>query len=145
MPAIDVAAPFIRKFEGCQLQAYADLTGRMTIGWGHTGPEVYEGLYWTQDQADAVQLSDFKDIWGQLQRIVSKPLTDKQGAALLSLAFNVGANALRGTGLITWVNAGNWIQASHRFPDFDHDGKTEVKGLLIRRFKEAAFFLEGSP
>ena len=37
-------------FESCRLTAYQDLKGIWTIGWGHTGPEVVEGLVWTQNQ-----------------------------------------------------------------------------------------------
>lgn len=27
----------IRQFEGCHLEAYRDIAGVWTIGWGHTG------------------------------------------------------------------------------------------------------------
>jgi lysozyme len=37
---------------GCRLAAYRDPGGILTIGYGHTGPEVVPGLRWTQDQAD---------------------------------------------------------------------------------------------
>jgi lysozyme len=36
--------------EGLRLKAYQDSGGIWTIGWGHTGPEVHEGLVWTRDQ-----------------------------------------------------------------------------------------------
>lgn len=55
--------------EGCRLKAYPDplseraRTGRgrgdpWTIGYGHTGRDVYEGLVWTQPQADAALVAD---------------------------------------------------------------------------------------
>jgi lysozyme len=37
--------------EGLRLTAYPDAVGVWTIGWGHTGPEVHEGLVWTREQA----------------------------------------------------------------------------------------------
>lgn len=44
---------YTRLCEGCALRAYRDSEGAWTIGWGHTGPEVVEGLSWDQGQADA--------------------------------------------------------------------------------------------
>ena len=37
--------------EGLRLTAYRDAAGVLTIGWGHTGPDVHEGLVWTREQA----------------------------------------------------------------------------------------------
>lgn len=36
--------------EGMRLEAYQDSGGVWTIGIGHTGPEVHEGLVWTREQ-----------------------------------------------------------------------------------------------
>jgi lysozyme len=44
MSAIDVASAFVAAHEGCRLTAYRDSTGVLTLGYGHTGPEVVEGL-----------------------------------------------------------------------------------------------------
>ena len=38
--------------EGLRLESYQDSGGVWTIGYGHTGPEVHEGLVWTQEQAE---------------------------------------------------------------------------------------------
>ena len=38
--------------EGLRLTAYKDSGGVWTIGWGHTGPDVHEGLVWTREQAE---------------------------------------------------------------------------------------------
>lgn len=46
----------LERDEGCVLTAYKDTVGVWTIGYGHTGREVVEGLVWSQDEADA-QLS----------------------------------------------------------------------------------------
>lgn len=37
--------------EALRLVAYRDAVGVWTIGWGHTGPDVYEGIVWTREQA----------------------------------------------------------------------------------------------
>lgn len=144
MSAIDLAAGLVRQFEGCQLQAYADLAGVMTIGFGHTGKDVHEGLIWTQDRADAALSNDLQTAAMGLFPLVKTKLSEKQTAALISICFNLGAKALKQSQLIADVNAGRWIEAAHQFARWDHVGKEEVKGLLRRRFIEAALFLEGS-
>lgn len=44
--------------EGLRLHAYQDSGGVWTIGWGHTGPDVHEGLVWTRAQALAALRED---------------------------------------------------------------------------------------
>src|SRR5690625_2307834 len=42
----------LKHFEGVRLKAYRDPVGVWTIGYGHTGPEVHEGLVWSHAQAE---------------------------------------------------------------------------------------------
>lgn len=46
--------------EGLSLKAYKDTAGVWTIGWGHTGPEVHEGLVWTREQCVAALHADLE-------------------------------------------------------------------------------------
>jgi len=46
--------------EGLRLTAYQDSGGVWTIGWGHTGPEVHEGLVWTREQCAAALKHDLE-------------------------------------------------------------------------------------
>ena len=48
--------------EGLRLEAYLDSGGVPTIGWGHTGPEVHEGLVWTREQAVEALKKDMGDV-----------------------------------------------------------------------------------
>ncbi|AHA27985.1 hypothetical protein lam_639 [Candidatus Liberibacter americanus str. Sao Paulo] len=41
----------IKQFEGLRLKAYRCSVGVWTIGYGHTGCDVYEGLVIPQEQA----------------------------------------------------------------------------------------------
>lgn len=144
MPAIDVAAPFVRGFEGCQLQAYADLGHIMTIGVGHTGPEVHEGLIWTDYQAEQAFLADLNKALTEARKVIVVGLTDKQWAAVISFVFNLGATAFRKSTLCQLINQHKFMDAAREFPKWDRVEGREDKGLLIRRFSEAALFLEGS-
>lgn len=143
MSAIDLAAGLVRQFEGCQLTAYKDGGGVWTIGWGHTAG-AHEGLVWTQAQADAALTTDLQNAAMGLFGLIKAKVTDRQMAALISLAFNVGAGALKGSTLIPAVNDERWADVVRQFIAWDHDGGREVKGLLRRRLCEAALYLEGT-
>lgn len=139
-----IATKFIKEREDCRLQAYLDGGGVWTAGWGATGPDIHAGTIWTQQQADARLLSDQARKEAAVRSLVKVALSDRQEAAIISLAFNVGEHALVGTRCLQHINAREWIPAAKEIPDFDHDNGKEVKGLLIRRYLEAALFLQGS-
>ena len=48
------------QFEGVRVTAYQDVRGVWTIGYGHTGPDVVEGMTITQDQADDFLVEDIQ-------------------------------------------------------------------------------------
>ncbi len=138
------AAQFIKEREELRLGAYQDGGGVWTIGWGATGPDIHSGTIWTLGQAEARLEADLARFTAAVHRYVTVPLSERQEAALISLSFNVGEHALAGTRCLAHINAREWIPAAKEIPDFDHDGGKEVKGLLIRRYLEAAMFLQGS-
>jgi lysozyme len=138
-----IAIDFIKERESCRLVAYADSGGVQTIGWGATGPEIYSGTVWTQQQADDRLAADVGKVESSVSVLVaSVRLGQHQMAALISFAYNVGVGALSGSHLLQFVLEKNWIEAAKAFIQWDHVGKMEVKGLLKRRLLEAALFLE---
>ncbi len=52
------AEDLVKEFEGCKLTAYRDIGGVLTVGYGHVGKDVSEGLVWTQEQADEALAHD---------------------------------------------------------------------------------------
>lgn len=145
MPAIDLAAGLVRQFEGCRLTAYPDMgKGIWTIGFGHTGPEVHQGLSWTQGQADSALVSDLQDASENVSRLITASLSDRQKAALTCLAFNVPVSDLATSQLRKEINAAQWLNAAHEWVRWDHAAGKESIGLLRRRLIEATTFLEGS-
>ena len=139
-----LVAPLIMGFESCRLKAYQDRGGVWTCGWGSTGPDITSTTIWTQQQADdrfAATLS--KTLIG-VRASVRIPISEKQEAALCSFAYNVGPEAERTSTLLQYVNSGAWFSVVREWIKWDHVGKDEDRGLLIRRLKEAAIFLEGS-
>lgn len=129
----------LTKFEGCRLSAYKDIGGVLTIGYGHTGPEVVEGMLFTQVQANAQLEKDLEKLY-RLDEHLSEQVNDNQYSALICLAFNIGLNSLLKSALIKKVNAGEspdgeWTKWSHV------NGKV-VNGLLRRRVAELELYHE---
>ena len=130
-------------FESCRLIAYQDIKGIWTIGWGHTGPEVVEGLVWTQDQADSQLVMDLQRAESIVDTCVTVELTQGQYDALVDFAFNLGCNAERGSTLLRLVNENDMADAANEFAKWDHASGQVVAGLLRRRLAEKQEFLNG--
>ncbi|QNI31926.1 lysozyme [Alloacidobacterium dinghuense] len=133
-----------KQFEGCELTAYQDQVGVWTIGYGHTGAGVASGLTITQDQADALLLSDIAAAVTFVNQVVSVPLQQNHFDALVDFAFNLGRASLSGSTLLRLLNAGNFDGAAGQFPLWDHAGGKVVAGLLRRRQAEQTMF-QGQP
>jgi lysozyme len=142
--ALEIAAGIIKEFEGCRLEAYDDGTGTLTCGWGATGDDIKLGTVWTQQIADERLKSDILNASNAVKRQVKVHLSDKQAAALTSFVFNLGEQSLMLSTLLILVNQRDEIGASMEFTRWSHANGKRLKGLLIRRFKEAILFLQGS-
>ncbi len=127
-------------FESCKLTAYQDIKGIWTIGYGHTGPEVVEGLIWTQNQADTQLIVDLQRAENMVDTYVTVPLTQGQYDALVDFAFNLGTNAERGSTLLKMVNENDMADAANQFQLWDHASGQVVAGLLRRRIAEEQEF-----
>ena len=132
-------------FEGCPLKAYWDAKGKCwTIGHGHTGPDVHEGLVWTQAQADSALLIDIH--WAELvvNHMVTVQLTQCEFDALVDFVFNGGSGNFQSSTLLKLVDQGQFAQAALEFDKWDHSGGQVVAGLLRRRQAETDLFLKTS-
>jgi lysozyme len=133
MSAIDLAI----QFESCVLEAYQDLAGVWTIGWGHTGKDVYKGMVWTQAQADEALLHDVNSARALLE-MYSPNLANGTLDALTDFVFNLGIGNYRASMLCKCVNAQDWIGAKAQLLRWDHSNGIVIPGLLDRREAEAA-------
>lgn len=135
----------IHSFEQCRLTAYPDpgsADGKpWTIGWGSTGPGIARGTVWTQQQADDRFKSDLaKFELGVIDAIGSAATTQAQFDALVSLAYNIGINAMAGSTVVRRHKAGDYQGAAAAFGMWvKNDGKT-MKGLVRRRAAEADLY-----
>ncbi len=92
--------PDLKLDEGLRLTAYPDpLThaAPWTIGYGHTGPEVHQGLVWTPAQADAALAHDVERVLSDLAAALFPwwpTLAPLRQDVLANMAFNMGVGGL---------------------------------------------------
>ena len=88
----------IKSFEGCYTRAYWDKWGKVwTIGYGHTGKDVYSGLVISEQQAENLLKQDLKRFEGYVnnRKYVPQKLNQNQFDALVSFSFNLGQGNLK--------------------------------------------------
>lgn len=135
----------IKGWEGCRLEAYACPAGKLTVGYGHTGGDVFRGMRITQARADALFEGDMARFEGELQRWMAidrvPPLTQGQYDALASFAYNAGTGALRRSTLWKKVCADPADPSiPAEFRRWVHGGGKVLPGLVKRREAEAAVY-----
>ena len=132
-------------FEGKRLTAYDDGVGVWTIGFGTTvypnGMKVKKGDTCTEAQAKAYMAHDLKKFETAVNNAVTVPLSQNQFDALVSLAYNIGANAFSKSTLVKKLNANNIRGAANQFDVWVNAGGKRMQGLVNRRAKEKALFL----
>ncbi|MEA1672622.1 lysozyme [Nitrospirillum sp. BR 11163] len=131
--------------EGLELTAYLCPAGRLTIGYGHTGPDVMPGMTITLAQAQDLLAQDLATAGDGVSEVVTVALTDNQYAALTDFVFNLGIGSLTASTLLSLLNTGDYTAAADQFLVWD---KAHVNGQLVtlpglaaRRQKERALFL----
>lgn len=141
MQTSDAGRAMIAGFEGLRLTAYRCPAGVLTIGYGHTGPDVKPGLVITQQQAENLLAADL----ARFERGVSEmcaglSLTQGQFDALVSFAYNLGLGALAGSTLMRLLRAGDVQGAARQFDRWNKAGGKVLPGLVKRRAAERDLF-----
>ena len=140
--ALALALKIIKEFEGCELKAYKDIVGVVTIGYGET-KGVKMGDVWTQEKADAEvskRAQEFMDgIFKSCPRLLlSEP---QQIAACVSLAYNIGLSAFANSTVCKRLMAGDYAGAAEAILMWNKAGGKVVNGLVRRREAEKKLFL----
>lgn len=123
----------LKSFEGCKLNAYLDVGGIPTIGWGHTGPEVVIGMTMTQLQADGTLEKDLEKFY-VLDHYLEEEVNENQYSALVCLAYNIGLRAVRTSTLLKKINNGD--DPSKEWLRWNKVNGKEIAGLTRRRKAE---------
>ena len=133
----------IKYFEGLRLEAYKDIVGKLTIGYGHTGDDVLEGQKITSLQAEALLEQDLKRFEKGVDAILqNNNISDNQFSAMVSFSFNLGLTNFSTSTLLKLVNKSQFDKAALEFERWNHAGGKVVKGLTIRRRAERDLFLK---
>jgi lysozyme len=143
----------IKQFEGCHLHAYPDpKTGGLpiTIGWGSTkdfnGQPFKIGRTVTQDYADKLFEFDLTNRF--LPHLTKIPywneMNSNQQGALLSFAYNLGANFYNTNGFYTisrHLKDKTWHQIPKVLEMYRDPGTKVEAGLLRRRVAEGKLWV----
>jgi GH24 family phage-related lysozyme (muramidase) len=115
-----------------------------TNGWGETAG-VMPGMRWTKEYADARLQDSIASFARAVLELCTRAPTAYQLAAMVSLAYNIGLSAFAKSSVLRLHNKGDFAGAARAFALWNKatiNGKlTELRGLTIRRAKEAALYL----
>lgn len=141
----------IKSSEGCFLSAYKDpgtknTTGLpITIGWGSTikqdGSRFNLGDTITQQQADDL-LAWAVNKTAQAIQLLLPALNQNQFDAIVSFVYNIGLGQFKNSTLYKKAKVNpNDSTISKEFAKWNLANGIVLKGLMIRRAKEAALYL----
>ncbi len=131
----------IKRFEGLELQAYADPgTGGepWTIGYGTTRG-VTQGMRITEEEAEVFLIDDLVAFERAVMTLVPLEMTQGEFDALVSFVYNVGAASLEESTLRKRLLAGEprcWVYQKE-LPRWNKGGGGVLEGLVRRRQAEA--------
>ena len=133
----------IKKFEGCELEAYRCSADVLTIGYGHT-QGVNEGDSCTQDEAEELLVKDLEEFEFYVNDIFEQELNQNQFDALVAWTFNLGPTNLRSSTLLKKLNEGDFEDAPRQIRRWNKAAGEVLDGLVRRREAEALLF-QGKP
>ena len=114
----------IIEFEGCGLTAYKCSSGIWTIGYGHTGTDVYEGLKITKENAKELLYSDLRKRCEDVNRLLKVQVNQAQFDALISLEYNIGYGNFKNSSILRCINTGDFNNAAWYFYHENPGAKT---------------------
>lgn len=141
---MQLAAPgeaLIKSFETLQTHAYKDQGNVWTIGWGHTGKGVGQGLTCTPDAADIWFRADTASAVATVNEAILSLTTQNQFDALVCFVFNIGAANFVHSTMHVLLNT-NDPAAADQFDRWIYVKGKISNGLVRRRAAEKALFLQ---
>ncbi|QNY28606.1 lysozyme [Acinetobacter seifertii] len=142
----DVGINLITSFEDTRTKAYDDGVGIWTIGIGTTvypnGAKVKQGDTCTLEQAKSYFKHDLAKFEKTVNESATVSLTQNQFDALVSLTYNIGSGAFKGSTLLKLLNKGDYQGTADQFLVWNKAGGKVMNGLVRRREAERALFLK---
>lgn len=127
----------VKRFEGCRLMAYKCPAGVWTIGYGHTGSDVWQGLTITQAKAEQLLRQDMMKFETHVMKFNNRyHWNQNEFDALVSFAFNVGS-----INQLTQNGKRSRVQIAAAMLKYNRGGGKILPGLTKRRQAEQELFL----
>ena len=156
VPPISAAGvDFLKRWEGFR-PSLCNENGTCTIGYGtalHAGrcdgrpvEQPYAGGI-SEEAATQLLTQHAGDVRQLIEDSITVPLSQNQGDALISLVYEIGADAFRASTLLARLNAGDTAGAAAEIRKWCREqrpdgAQVEVPSLVTRRDAEAALFLK---
>ena len=129
----------IKKFEGCELEAYKCPAGVWSIGFGFT-KDVKEGDVWSQSHAEEMLDIELEEYEEYVTDLVDVPLNENQFSSLVAWCYNLGPTNLVQSTLLSKLNAGLYEDVPHEIKRWNKANGEVLEGLVRRREAEALLF-----
>ena len=129
----------IKKFEGCELEAYRCPAGVWTIGFG-TIKDVKEGDRITKDEANHLLEEEMIEYESYINDMVEVELNQSQYDALCAWVFNLGPSNLGSSTLLKVLNEGKYEEVPQQMKRWNKANGEVLTGLIRRREAEALLF-----
>ena len=136
----------ICKFEGLKLKPYLCSAKIPTIGYGNTYyPDGKRVTLLDKEITKQYAFEIFKEVADRFAKrvdaLVTKPLTQNQFNALVSLCYNIGTGNFSSSTLLKKVNINpNDLSIKSEFLRWNKANKVVVNGLTNRRNEEAVIY-----
>jgi lysozyme len=124
----------IKADEGLRLKAYKDTVGIITIGHGHTGPDVHDGQVITQEQAEELFEGDFQEAITNAKTAVPffDALDGPRKGAMTNMAFQMGEAGLAAFhGMLEAMDNQDWDEAARHIMNSKYARQAKARATRI--------------
>ncbi|BAP26825.1 MAG: lysozyme [Candidatus Liberibacter asiaticus] len=145
IPVPNALIKMLKEFEGLRLTAYRDIGGgAWTIGYGHTGSDVTEGMTITEKEAEDFLLKDASKSLNLLLESspALKSTSENRLVAVADFVFNLGIGNYNKSTFKQRVDAQDWEKAAEECKKWTKAGGKVLPGLVKRRDAEVKLLLE---
>jgi len=131
----------LKRSEGLRLKSYLCPAGVWTIGYGHTGDDVRPNMTINSSKAEELLRGDLRAFEDGVERLVDSNTNLNEFSAMVSLAYNIGLGNFSKSDVLKYHNNGRKYDACMSFHDWRRGGGEILKGLVVRRLKEAMLYI----
>jgi lysozyme len=119
----------IKRFEGLRLKSYKCPADVLTIGYGHTGQDVFPEQVITKKTAEKLLDKDLDYFEATVEKMITVSMNDNEFSAFVSLAYNIGTGSPKSERRIGFY----WSSARRLFLE----GKKELAAAAFMRYNKA--------